>query len=83
MKLTKSKLKEIIREELNNLNEVDLDKTMIPADVKRFMNRFIDKLKGRNLNRMKQVSILYKVIKALGLSPQELMRYTQKVKRGL
>ena len=47
------------------------------------MNRFIDKLKGRNLNRMKQVSILYKVIKALGLSPQELMRYTQKVKRGL
>ena len=58
MKLTKSKLKEIIREELQKINEADLEKTAIPADVKRFMNRFIDKVRGKNLNKIKQVSIL-------------------------
>ena len=83
MKLTKSKLKEIIREELQKINEADLEKTAIPADVKRFMNRFIDKLKSKNLNKIKQVAVLYNVVKALGISTSELQMYIQKVKRGL
>ena len=83
MKLTKSKLKEIIREEIGKINEADLEKTAIPADVKRFMNRFIDKLKSKNLNKIKQVAVLYNVVKALGISTSELQMYIQKVKRGL
>ena len=83
MKLTKSKLKEIIREELQKINEADLEKTAIPADVKRFMNRFIDKVRGKNLNKIKQVSILYQVVKALGISTSELTMYINKIKRGM
>jgi hypothetical protein len=83
MKLTKSKLKEIIREELQKINEADLEKTAIPSDLKRFMNRFIDKLKSKNLNKIKQVAVLYNVVKALGISTSELQMYIQKVKRGL
>ena len=83
MKLSKSKLKEIIREELQKINEADLEKTAIPSDLKRFMNRFIDKLKSKNLNKIKQVAVLYNVVKALGISTSELQMYIQKVKRGL
>ena len=83
MKLTKSKLKEIIREEIGKINEADLEKTAIPADVKRFMNRFIDKVRGKNLNKIKQVSILYQVVKALGISTSELTMYINKIKRGM
>mgnify|MGYP005997706343 CR=1 FL=1 len=85
MKLTRSRLKEIIKEELRQAIEEksQMEKTPIPAEVKRFMNKFIDKLKGRDLNRMKQKAILFKVVKALGISPQELMMYVQRVKKEI
>ena len=47
------------------------------------MDRFIDKLKDKKLTRQKQKAILYKVVKGLGISPQELMMYVQRVKKGL
>tara|TARA_X000001382_G_scaffold43066_1_gene29031 strand:- start:411 stop:668 length:258 start_codon:yes stop_codon:yes gene_type:complete len=85
MKLSKSRLKEIIKEELQQAIEEksQMEKTPIPADVKRFMNKFIEKLKGKDLSRIKQKAILFKVVKALGISPQELMMYVQRVKKEI
>ena len=85
MKLTEKRLKEIIREELKkqSLQERDWDKVPVPAQVKRFQTRFIDAVKGANLNRLKQVAVLYRVIDALGLSTQELVMYIQKIKRDI
>jgi hypothetical protein len=83
MKITKSRLKEIIREEYQAIKEADMESEKIPGDLKRFMDKFIDKLKDKKLTRNKQKSILYKVVKGLGVSPQELMMYVQKVKKGL
>ena len=60
-----------------------IEKEKIPSDLKRFMDRFIDKLQDKKLTRQKQKSILYKVVKGLGISPQELMMYVQRVKKGL
>jgi len=59
------------------------DKVPIPAQVNRFLKRFVGALKDGNLNRNKQIAVLMQVVKALGLSPQELVRYTQKVKRSI
>ena len=59
------------------------DKVPIPANVNRFLKRFVGALKDGNLNRNKQIAVLMQVVKALGLSPQELVRYTQKVKRSI
>ena len=81
MKLTKSKLKEIVREEL--FNEQDFEKVTIPSNVKRFMGRFVDAIKDAQLNRIKRSAILYKVIDAMGMSPQTLMADIQKIKKGL
>ena len=85
MKLTKSKLKEIIREviEEESINEVDFSKIKLPAQVDRFLNKFVDAMKGANLNRMKRAAILYKVIDASGMTPQQLMADIQKIKREL
>ena len=85
MKLTKSKLKEIIKEviEEETINEINFDKIKLPSVVNRFLNKFVDSMKGANLNRMKRAAILYKVIDAAGMTPQQLMADIQKIKTAM
>ena len=47
MKLTKSRLKEIVREEIQAINEVDFSKIKLPSVV----NRFLDKLLLKQLKQ--------------------------------
>tara|TARA_Y100001937_G_scaffold117488_1_gene170803 strand:- start:422 stop:688 length:267 start_codon:yes stop_codon:yes gene_type:complete len=85
VKLTKSKLKEVIREVLeeNTINEVNFDKIKLPSVVNRFLDKFVQSMKGANLNRMKRAAILYKVIDAAGMTPQQLMADIQKIKTAM
>ena len=85
MKLTKSKLKEVIKEVLEEetINEVNFDKIKLPSVVNRFLGKFVDSMKGANLNRMKRAAILYKVIDAAGMTPQQLMADIQKIKTAM
>ena len=71
----------MIKEE--NLNEVDFSKIKLPSVVDRFLNKFVDTMKGANLNRMKRAAILFKVIDAAGMTPQQLMADIQKIKKEL
>ena len=41
MKLTKNKLREMIKEEYQNLNEVDFGKVKLPSNVDRFLNKCV------------------------------------------
>ena len=85
MKLTKSKLKEVIREVLEEetINEVDFSRIKLPSQVDRFLGKFVDSMKGANLNRMKRAAILYKVIDASGMTPQQLMADIAKIKQAM
>ena len=71
----------MIKEE--NLNEVDFDKIKLPSQVNRFLDKFVDSMKGANLNRMKRSAILFKVIDASGMTPQQLVADIQKIKKEL
>ena len=71
----------MIKEE--NLNEVDFSKIKLPSQVNRFLDKFVDSMKGANLNRMKRAAILFKVIDAAGMTPQQLMADIQKIKKEL
>ena len=71
----------MVKEE--NLNEVDFSKIKLPSVVDRFLNKFVDSMKGANLNRIKRSAILYKVIDASGMSVQQLMADIQKIKKEL
>ena len=75
------KLKELLKE--GKLNEVDFSKIKLPGQVDRFLNKFVDSMKGANLNRIKRSAILYKVINASGMSIQQLMADIQKIKKEL
>ena len=81
MKLTKSKLKEIVREEL--FNEQDFEKVKLPSVVNRFLDKFVQSMKDTNLTRIKRSAILYKVIQAAGMTTQQLMADIQKIKKEL
>ena len=71
----------MIKEE--NLNEVDFSKIKLPSVVDRFLNKFVDAMKGANLNRMKRSAILFKVIDASGMTVQQLMADIAKIKKEL
>ena len=80
MKLNEKILKEMIE---NELLEINFEKIKLPAQVDRFLNKFVDSMKSANLNRLKRSAILYKVIEASGMSPQQLMADIQKIKKEL
>ena len=71
----------MVKEE--NLNEVDFSKIKLPSAVDRFLNKFVDSMKGANLNRMKRAAILFKVIDAAGMTPQQLMADIAKIRQAL
>ena len=65
------------------LNEVDFDKIKLPSTVERFLNKFVDSMKSANLNRIKRSAILFKVIDAAGMTPQQLMADISRIKKEL
>ena len=71
----------MVKEE--KINEVNFDKIKLPSVVNRFLDKFVQSMKGANLNRMKRAAILYKVIDAAGMTPQQLMADIQKIKTAM
>ena len=67
----------------DTINEINFDKIKLPSVVNRFLDKFVDSMKGANLNRMKRAAILFKVIDAAGMTPQQLMADIQKIKKEL
>ena len=59
----------------------DLD-TTLPQSVERYLDRMVNQIKGMNLNRKKEILVLAKVIDAMGMDKNELMRYIQKIKKN-
>ena len=58
----------------------DLD-TTLPVAVERYLDKMVSQIKGMNLNRKKEILVLAKVIDAMGMDKQELMRYIQQIKK--
>ena len=59
----------------------DLD-TTLPQSVERYLDRMVSQIKGMNLNRKKEILVLAKVIDAMGIDKQEMMRYIQNIKKN-
>ena len=76
-------IREMIREEIQRLNEVNFEKVQLPSKVKMFLNKFVDSMKDAKLNRIKRSAILYRVINAAGMTTQQLMADIQKIKKEL
>jgi len=59
----------------------DLD-TTLPQAVNRYLDKMVSQIKGMNLNRKKEILVLAKIIDAMGMDKNELMRYIQKIKKN-
>ena len=86
--MTLSELKEMIRGEIQSVMEADksdmekLD-VKLPAQVERHLKKAVAAIKESGLNRRRQIAALARVIDALGLDKNELMRYMSKIKKAI
>lgn len=83
MKLTKSELREIIREELTNIEEAELPVATIPAKVKAKLNQTVDNIKDSNLTYNQKLQVVGQIINSLGIDKSELTKITTKIKTTL
>lgn len=68
--------KKVVKETLDDLD------TTLPQSVDRYLEKMVSQIKGMNLNRKKEILVLAKVIEAMGIDKQDLMRYIQKIKKN-
>ncbi len=77
--------RKVIREEIKKMIKEDEEafSQPIPAQIDRYMKKFIDAVSRGNLNRKRKLAILGRTIVALQLDPQEVSKYARLVKREL
>ena len=73
------KLKDIIKESF--VWEREFGQPLPTIEDTTRMGKFVDAVKEANLNKMKRIAVLFAVVKALGISKQELQQYIQRIKR--
>ncbi len=78
--MKKSELKKMIREEIKTIKEAEVT---LPAEVKRFMGKFVAALKSSSLNRKRQLAVLGGVINSMNIDPSRLLQIVKKIKRGM
>jgi hypothetical protein len=66
----------VVKESLDDLD------TNLPQALDRYLEKMVSQIKGMNLNRKKEILVLAKVIEAMGIDKQELMRYIQNIKKN-
>ena len=84
-KMREAILRKVIREEIKKMIKEDegaFDQP-IPAQIDRYMKKFIDAVARGNLNRKRKLAILGRTIVALQLDPQEVSKYARLVKKEL
>jgi hypothetical protein len=68
--------KKAVKESLDDLD------TTLPQAVDRYLERMVSQIKGMNLNRKKEILVLAKVIDAMGIDKNDLMRFIAKIKQN-
>ena len=85
MKISEDIIRKVIRQEIKSIMKEDDEafSQPIPAQIDRYMKKFIDAVKRGNLNRKRKLAILGRTIVALRLDPSEVSKYARLVKREL
>ena len=83
MKITKSELKKMIKEEIQSLNEVDLEDVRLPSNVQRFTDKLIQQIKRVNLTKTKQYALVGRIIAALNIDVSKLGSLMSIIKKDL
>ena len=84
-KISEDIIRKVIRQEIKSIMKEDEEafSQPIPAQIDRYMKKFIDAVGRGNLNRKRKLAILGRTIVALRLDPSEVSKYARLVKREL
>jgi len=83
MKINKSELKKMIREEVESLNEMDLDAVRLPSNVQRFTDKLIQQIQRVRLTRIKMYSLVARIVSALDIDVQKLTQMMMLIKKDM
>ena len=83
MNVSKKRLREIIREEIQTLNERDVTDIKLPSQVERFTNKLIEQIKRINLNRPRKYALVGRIIIALGIEIGRLSSMMSMIKKDM
>ena len=83
MKINKSKLKKMIQEEIQSLNEMDLDAVRLPSNVQRFTDKLIQQIQRVRLTRIKMYSLVARIVSALDIDVQKLTQMMMLIKKDM
>ena len=83
MKISRKELKKMIKEEIQSLNEMDLDKIKLPSNIERFSDRLIKQIQRVNLTRPRQYALVGRIIAAVGIDINKLTNMMSIIKRDL
>ena len=83
MKITKSKLKKMIKEEIQSLNEMDLEAVRLPSNVQRFTDKLIQQIQRVRLTKIKMYSLVARIISSLNLDLQKLNQMMMIIKKDM
>ena len=83
MKLTKSKLKKMIKEEITSLHEVDLEAVRLPSNVQRFTDKLIAQIQRVRLTKIRQYALVGRIVAALGIDISKLTQMMMLIKRDM
>ena len=81
MKLTKKRLKQIIKEEI--VNEINLDSVRLPSNVERFTNKLIQQIQKVNMTKPRQYALVGRIVDALGINVSRLQQVMSIVRRDM
>ena len=83
MKITKSELKKLVKEEIQRLNEVDLDAIKLPSNVQRFTDKLIAQIQRVRLTKIRQYALVGRIVAALGIDISKLTQMMMLIKRDM
>ena len=83
MKITKSKLKKLVKEEIQRLHEMDLDAIKLPSNVQRFTDKLIGQIQRVRLTKMKQYALVGRIVAALGVDVTKLSQLMTIIKKDM
>ena len=83
MKITKSELKKLVKEEIVKLHEADLDSIKLPANVQRFTDKLIQQIQRVRLTRIKMYSLVARIVSALDIDVQKLTQMMMLIKKDM
>ena len=83
MKITKSELKKLVKEEIVKLHEADLDSIKLPANVQRFTDKLVGQIQRVNLTKPRKYALVGRIIAAVGLDVSKLSAMMSIIKRDM